>query len=53
MFNVIGINKRTEQEIMILPNVTEEEAERTCEEWGWIYDDGHKAYWMSIREGEK
>ena len=53
MFSVIGIGKATGQEIKLLSNVSEEVAERFCEEWGWSYDDGKRAYWTEIREDER
>ena len=29
-------------------NLTEEQAEKICEMWGWTYDDGKQSYTMAI-----
>ena len=50
MYNVIGINKTTEQKIIIEPHMTEANAMKLCESWGWTYDDGttNGSYYMSM-----
>ena len=40
MYNVIGIHKRTKEKIIIEPHMTEANAMKMCEAWGWMYDDG-------------
>ena len=51
-FDVIGIHRRTRKEIIIEPHMTEPQAFKMCEEWGWFYDDGTDdgSYVMEIRE---
>lgn len=51
-YNVIGIGKASGRRILILPDVTEGQAKKFCEEWGWSYDDGENAYWLDYTEGE-
>ena len=43
-FNVVGYTKATKQKIIIEPHLTEAQAMVMCESWGWMYDDGAKAY---------
>ena len=50
MFNVVGIEKGTDNKIIIEPNMTEAQAMKMCESWGWIYDDSVKCYYMDIEE---
>ena len=50
MFNVVGIEKGTDNKIIIEPNMTEPQAMKMCESWGWSYDDGVKSYYMDIEE---
>lgn len=51
-FNVVGYTKATKQKIIIEPHLTEAQAMVMCESWGWMYDDGAKAYYMDIEEDE-
>ena len=53
-YNVIGIHKRTKRVIIIEPHMTEAQAMKMCEAWGWMYDDGTEdgSYWMNIVEEE-
>lgn len=32
----------------ILINISEAQAEKFCEEWGWSYDEDGHSYWLSI-----
>lgn len=52
MYNVIGINKTTEHKIIIEPHMTEANAMKLCESWGWTYDDGttNGSYFMGIEK---
>ena len=54
-FNVIGIHKRTRKKIIIEPHMTEAQAMKMCEAWGWMYDDGTEngSYWMFIEDEEE
>ncbi len=50
LYNVI-ITRRTDGSKSILEyNITEAQAEKMCEEWGWMYDDGRHSYYMSYEE---
>ena len=50
MFNVVGKNLITGKTIMIEPHLTETQAMKMCEAWGWTDDDGSKRYTMIIEE---
>ena len=53
MYNVIGTEKGTNNTIIIEPNMTEAQAMKMCESWGWMYDDGAKSYYMDYVEVEE
>lgn len=48
MFKVIGIRKTNKSNIVIIiDNLTEQQAERFCEAWGWSYtDENNISYWL-------
>ena len=52
MWNVIGIHKQTKKKIVVEPHMTEAQAMKLCESWGWTYDDGttNGSYWLSMEE---
>lgn len=45
---VIAIDKQTHERIVLEDDLTEAQAERFCEMWGWSYDDGKKSYWLEM-----
>lgn len=48
-FRVVATRKSNKAESFnILVSITEEQAERYCEQWGWSYTEGEKSYWLSI-----
>lgn len=50
LYNIV-ITRRTDGEQSILEhNITEKQAEKQCEMWGWMYDDGEYSYYMSYEE---
>ncbi len=49
-YKVIGIHKKTAKKIVIEAERTREQAIKSCEEWGWVYDDGKESYYMSIEK---
>jgi len=51
-FNVVGIHRGTGKEIIIEPHMTEAQALKMCESWGWMYDDGTEngSYYMEMKE---
>lgn len=51
MWNVVGYERgNKEHKIIIEPHMTEAQAMKMCEAWGWFYDDGCKTYGMDIEE---
>ena len=52
MFSVYITDKVTHEQSILESNLTEEQAESICEEWGWTYDDGHRSYWMGYDDKE-
>lgn len=47
---VVAINKRTKEETTLEDNLTYEQAEKFCMEWGWSYcDENNVSYWLKIR----
>ena len=53
MWNVVGYEKGTNKKIIIEPHMTEAQAFKMCEMWGWTYDDGRKGYYMDLEEENK
>lgn len=53
-YTVIYIDKETRKSHLYdenLLDLTEEEAENICEQWGWFYcDETDKTYWLSVTE---
>lgn len=48
--DVVAINKKTRQEIVLETGLTEAQAWSFCEAWGWIYcDENMISYWLEIR----
>lgn len=48
---IILIDKETKAETTLKGNISEEEAERFCEMWGWNYcNEQGKSYWLGIKE---
>ncbi len=50
MFAVIGMRKKSCEEIVIENGLSRTAAEKICEQWGWSYDDGKYSYWMYVKE---
>lgn len=48
MFSII-IENKSESYVMVT-GITEQEAEKICESWGWSYDNGKRSFTMSIWE---
>ena len=48
--NVVAINKKTREEIVLETGLTEEQAWSFCEAWGWTYTDEYCiGWWLEIR----
>lgn len=52
MFIIEGILRHTKNVKVIEIVENECEAQKFCESWGWNYDDGQNAYWLSYRNLE-
>ena len=52
-FNVVGYERETKKKIIVEPHMTEAQAFKMCESWGWFYDDGYKTYGMAIEREDK
>ena len=50
MYNLIITNRKTGERSILEEGLTERQAEKECEEWGWMYDDGKQSYYMSYEE---
>ena len=49
---VLLIDKITREKIVFEENLTEKQAMRICEEWGWSYcDENGRMFWLEY-EGE-
>ena len=49
MYNIIITNRRTGEQSILMSNLTEQQAEKECEEWGWMFSDGENTYYMSYK----
>lgn len=48
------INKRTKEKTTLYNGLTEQQAERFCESWGWIYtDENNISYWLELEGTRK
>lgn len=52
MFTVFAINKNNRQKAEVIASgVSEEEAIRICEQWGWNYCNEHgQSFWLDYEE---
>ena len=45
------INKRTKEKTTLYNGLTEQQAERFCEQWAWMYtDENNITYWLELEE---
>lgn len=49
-YKVIATLKGTDKETILENNLTEKQALKFCESWGWSYDDEYKSYWLGYEE---
>lgn len=49
-YRIIATLKGTEKTIILESGLTEKQAEKFCEMWGWSYDDGYNNYWLGYEE---
>lgn len=50
MYRVIATAKGTKETIILESGLTEKQALKFCESWGWSYDDGLFNYWLDYEE---
>ena len=50
LYNIVITSRTNGSNYIIDRNITEAKAEKQCEEWGWIYNDGTDSYYMSYEE---
>lgn len=50
LYNLVLTRKGTNERSILSYGITEAQAERECEQWGWSYDDGKHSYYMSYEE---
>lgn len=50
MYIVTITNKATHEEMILNAFNSKEKALSMCEQWGWMYNDGKKSYWMGYEE---
>ena len=50
MYSVIIESKTEKTSYIMATGLTAQEAESLCDSWGWTYDNGKEAFWMSIEE---
>lgn len=50
LYNLVITRKSTGEKSVLEHNITEAKAEKTCEQWGWMYDDGNYSYYMGYEE---
>jgi len=54
MTRVVITEKRTRSRLVLFSALSEAEAERICEAWGWIYtDENNVSYWMGYEDEDK
>lgn len=53
MWIIYGTRKDTKERKELCRRETEEQAERFCEMWGWIYGDGKHSYWLDLEEEKR
>lgn len=48
---VMIVDKITKERTLLEDNLTEQQAEQICEEWGWNYiDEDGKSFWLEYEE---
>lgn len=50
-WNVNIINRQTKEKTTLATKLTEKQADRLCESWGWMYtDENNITYWLELEE---
>lgn len=50
LYNITITKRKDGTKSILAYNIPEERAERECEQWGWMYDDGKDSYYMGYEE---
>ena len=50
LYNIVLTSRKDKKEFIYERNLTEAKAEKQCEEWGWMFNDGKDTYYMSYVE---
>ena len=50
LYNLVITRKSNGEKSVLEYAITEAQAEKMCEQWGWTYDDGNHSYYMSYEE---
>lgn len=50
LYNLVITRKADGEQSILEHNITEAQAEKMCEQWGWSYDDGKYSYYMGYEE---
>lgn len=50
LYNITITKRKDGTKSILAYNLPEERAERECEQWGWMYDDGKDSYYMGYEE---
>lgn len=50
LYNITITKRKDGTKSILAYNLPEARAERECEQWGWMYDDGKDSYYMGYEE---
>jgi hypothetical protein len=50
LYNIVLTSRADGKKFIYERNLPEAKAEKECEEWGWMFDDGKDKYYMSYEE---
>lgn len=50
LYNIVLTSRADGKKFIYERNLPEAKAEKQCEEWGWMFDDGKDKYYMSYEE---
>jgi signal-transduction protein with cAMP-binding, CBS, and nucleotidyltransferase domain len=50
LYNIVLTSRTDGKKFIYERNLPEIKAEKQCEEWGWMFDDGKDKYYMSYEE---
>lgn len=50
LYNIVLTSRTDKKQFIYERNLPEAKAEKQCEEWGWMFNDGKDTYYMSYKE---